>query len=141
MLKEIEDFKGYFISTEGKVFCNLGQGNRDKDKTVPLYEVKPRLTKNGYVRVYARQNSTNKRKDLYVHRLVAIHFIENPENKKYVNHKNCIRHDNRVENLEWVTAKENTDYTMKSQHMLRDKEDGTYVSNFSYENFIKDNCK
>ena len=60
MLKEIEDFKGYFISTEGKVFCNLGRGNRDRDKTVPLYEVKPRLTKNGYARVYARQNSTNK---------------------------------------------------------------------------------
>lgn len=141
MLKEIEDFKGYFISDEGKVFCNLGQGNRNKNNTVPLYEIKPRLTKNGYARIYARQTSTNKRKDLYIHRLVAIYFIENPENKKYVNHKNCIRHDNRVENLEWVTAKENTDYTMKSKHMLRDEKDGTYLSNFSYETFIKESCK
>ena len=68
-----------------------GQGNRNKDKTVDFYEIKPRLTKNGYARVYARQTSTNKRKDLYIHRLVAQYFLPNPQDKKYVNHKNCIR--------------------------------------------------
>ena len=62
MIKEINDYKGYFISDDGRVYCNLGQGNRNKNKTVDFYEIKPRLTKNGYARVYARQTSTNKRK-------------------------------------------------------------------------------
>lgn len=87
----IEDFDGYFISNKGKVYCNLGRGNRRNGKTVPLYEIKPRPTKNGYMRVYMRRTSDNKRVDKYVHILVATYFIPNPENKKYVNHINTKR--------------------------------------------------
>ncbi len=139
-IKRIKDFTGYFISDDGRVFCNLGKGNRNTNKTIELYELNPRLTNSGYARVYMRQKSTNKRKDVYIHRLVAQYFIPNPENKKYVNHKNCIRNDNKYKNLEWCTAKENNDYTMKVNHVTRQSETGRYVSNFKYKNINK-KCK
>lgn len=90
------------------------------------------MTQHGYARVYARNIQSGQRKDLYVHRLVAEYFVPNPSHLKYVNHKNCIRNDNRVENLEWCTAKENTDQTERLQHVVRD-ENGRYTSNFTYE--------
>jgi len=47
------------------------------------------------------------KKTFYIHRLVALHFIENIKNKTDINHINWIKTDNRVENLEWVTKSEN----------------------------------
>jgi hypothetical protein len=67
--------------------------------------VRTRKEKDGYLIVNLWD--TLKGKTFKVHRLVAECFIENPENKPQVNHKNSIRDDNDYKNLEWVTIKEN----------------------------------
>ena len=55
------------------------------------------------------------------HVLTAITFISNPENKPCVNHINAVKNDNRIENLEWVTHKENTQHAYKNGLMRSPK--------------------
>lgn len=67
---------------------------------------KEQITHKGYLLV--KLNKENQlSKGIVIHRLVAIAFIPNPDSKPQVNHKNGIKTDNRVENLEWATNQEN----------------------------------
>lgn len=67
---------------------------------------------NGYpcVHVYVK----NKRKKLYIHRLIATHFISNPENKATVNHKDGNKLNYSLSNLEWATQSENNKHAYES---------------------------
>lgn len=91
------------------------------------YVSKERYLKNhknskGYLRVWLKKEGKGNR--FFIHRLVAIMFIPNPENKPCVNHKNCVVTDNKVANLEWCTQKENMEYMTKLKRNARTKEWG-----------------
>lgn len=128
-IKEIPEYEGYFITNKGKVYTYVTKGCRNKkklDKT-KVHQLKPRYTKKGYARVYLRNSKSGKRKDLYIHRLVAEAFIPNPENKPEVNHKDCNPSNNKVKNLEWTTRKENLKYSELKSRYRRD-EKGKWIS-------------
>ena len=79
-----------------------------------------------------RNAITNKRVDKYIHRLVSEYFLDNPKNKKIVNHKDCNRSNNIVSNLEWVTSKENIEYAMKMGNLKRCENTGRMLSNIKH---------
>lgn len=105
MWKTIKGYENYEISDIGEArrIQYDDRGNAGK-YTLP-YLLKGHIDKDGYIKYTLYKNG--KPNNVFAHRLVAEAFIDNPENKKQVNHKNGIKSDNRVENLEWNTASEN----------------------------------
>jgi len=76
-----------------------------------LLKPKANTARGGYIQVVLTANKVSKTKRL--HRLVAKTFIPNPLELPEVNHKNGLKHDNRSENLEWVTSKQNSEHALR----------------------------
>lgn len=101
----------YQVSNTGQVRSFNGAGRYPKRSTKPKM-LSPYLNKKrGYCYVSVQ---LPKHKNRAVHRLVAEHFIDNPKNKPQVNHKDCNKQNNSVENLEWVTPLENVNHAISN---------------------------
>ncbi len=104
--RNIEGYRNlYKVSNYGRV-KSLGNKKNRKEKIISLLK-----TEKGYLVAPLSKNGKSKR--FKVHRLVAIHFIPNPENKPEVNHIEGIKDDNRSWMLEWCTEEENEIHAKK----------------------------
>lgn len=104
---QVKGFPNYAISNYGDIksvarVVKSRNGYRNKKEKI----LNPDTVKGGYLRVVLYDDNLSKKKYM-VHRLVAEHFIPNPKNKPQVNHLDGDKTNNRLNNLEWVTASEN----------------------------------
>ena len=114
--KDIKDFEGmYQVSNLGRVrsidrFDSMGRLHKGDIKAI---------SDNGKGYKVVRMYKDNKSKFGYIHRLVATAFIENPDNKPEVHHIDSDRSNNKLENLQWVTSKENNNFPERIKSMKK----------------------
>ena len=101
----MKEYKGYKISEDGRVF------NKKGDKELSYV-----LNHKGYKRVELYYEG--KRRKYFIHRLVAMLYVENPSNKNQVNHINGDKLNNSYTNLEWVTNRENSEHA-RNNNLVR----------------------
>ena len=109
--KDIEGYEGlYQISNLGNV-VSLNYALRGYSSLL-----KPKINPHGYAWVDLRKNNTSK--PMLIHRLVALAFLDNPNNYPFINHKDENPLNNNLENLEWCTHEYNVHYSL-SLHPTR----------------------
>lgn len=105
--KDIPDYEGFYqASNQGRLksLDRIVIGNRKRYGKINKLENNHK----GYLR--ANLNKNGERERIFIHRIVAMLFIENPENKPFINHIDENPSNNHYKNLEWCTAKENANH-------------------------------
>lgn len=112
--KKIKDYD-YEVSTDGRIrSIDRITNTALKHQKYVIKKgkiLKPIIKKSGYLNICLCKE--NIKKTAAVHRLVAETFIPKVNGKDFINHKNAIKTDNRVSNLEWCSSKENTQHALK----------------------------
>lgn len=122
--KKIDEFDWCLISNNGKCYST-------KSKRL----LKPQKYSNDYwFYAFKIKGKTHTRG---IHRLVAMAFIPNPENKPCVGHKDCDRSNNCLENLYWCTYPENNNHPITRQRMSEGQRNSEKALNASINNFKK----
>ena len=115
---DIKDYEGlYQVSNKGRVksLKRIARHSSGGNKILKEKLLKQTVNKRGYVVVTLYKDGVSKQ--FKIHTLVAVAFIPNVENKPYIDHINTIKIDNRVENLRWVTEKENSNNELTLKHI------------------------
>ena len=117
-MKDIPEYEGlYAVTEDGRVWSHprswfMTSPTNTIEQIRPGRFLKLCARKNGYFYVCLRKG--NAKRACTVHRLVALTYIPNPENKPQVNHKDTNKLNNAVSNLEWATRKENAEHAVKN---------------------------
>lgn len=112
--KDVTDYEGFYqVSNLGRVksLSRPVLGKCNSIKMLPESILRQSCKKDRYLHVTLGRNG--KKRNFDIHRLVAIHFVENPENKPQVNHKDGDKKNNQSTNLEWNTRIENIQHSWK----------------------------
>lgn len=112
--KDINGYEGlYQVSNLSRVksLDRYVKGKKDYKRFRHGEIMRPVKMADGYCKVGLRNGKGQKL--FSIHRLVAIAFILNAEKKPFINHKNGVRDDNRIENLEWCTQSENCKHSFE----------------------------
>lgn len=118
--KDIKNYEGkYQVSNFGRVksLARIVESRKGIFGNKKEIFLKANKNEKGYLRVKLCivNDEVSSEKNFYVHSLVLNAFLENPLNKPQVNHKNGIKDDNRVDNLEWVTGSENVIHSLENK--------------------------
>lgn len=117
MLKSIEGYEGYYSASDEGFIVNDRTG-----RVLKPDNCRDAKYKNPYLRVTLSRGNVQKR--FALHRLIAMTFIPNPENKEEVNHLDGDRWNNTKDNLEWATQEENLKHQQETGLVLKGAEHG-----------------